>query len=269
MSNRSSSTASTQKAAVFLDRDGTIIEEVGYLDNIAQLKLIPGAARAIGLFNKAGIPVIMITNQSGVARGYFSESLVQNLHQRLLEILAAESAYLDAIYYCPHHPTAGKPPYRRKCNCRKPNPGMVEQAIEDLHLGKRRFFVVGDKNVDMELAGRTGAEGILVLTGHGREEKKQPAGTGKKQPAYIATDLLQAAEWILSQLTIHSQQEDKMMVNQELLDILVCPQCKEKIILSSDQHWLICNHCRLQYPIRDDIPIMLIDEAKPLATKTA
>ena len=269
MSNQSSDTMIMQKAAVFLDRDGTIIEEVGYLDNIDQLQLIPRAAKAIGLLNKAGMPVIMITNQSGVARGYFSESLVKKLHQRLLEMLAAESAYLDAIYYCPHHPTAGTPPYCRECNCRKPKPGMVEQASKDLRLGKQHLFVVGDKYVDIELANRTGAEGILVLTGYGREEKKQLAGTGKTLPAYIATDLLQAAEWILSQLTIHNQQEDKMTVNQELLDILVCPQCKEKIILSSDQHWLICNHCQLQYPIRDDIPIMLIDEAKPLATKTA
>ncbi len=197
-----SSDPTIQKTAVFLDRDGTIIEEVGYLDNIGQLKLIPGAARAIGLLNKAGIPVIMITNQSGVARGYFSESVVEQLHQRLNELLETELAYLDAIYYCPHHPTEGTAPYRRACNCRKPHPGMVEQAIDDLRLGKRRLFVVGDKCVDMELANRTGAEGILVLTGYGREEKKQLDKIGKAQPAYIATDLLQAIQWIISRLAI-------------------------------------------------------------------
>jgi D-glycero-D-manno-heptose 1,7-bisphosphate phosphatase len=197
-----SSNTTIQKTAVFLDRDGTIIEEVGYLDDIGQLKLIPGAARAIGLLNKAGIPIIMITNQSGVARGYFSESVVKQLHQRLNELLGIELAYLDAIYYCPHHPTEGRPPYRRACNCRKPHPGMVEQAIDDLQLGKRRLFVVGDKCVDMELANRTGAEGILVLTGYGREEKKQLDKIGKAQPAYIATDLPQAIQWIISRLSV-------------------------------------------------------------------
>ncbi|MCD6151688.1 MAG: HAD family hydrolase [Deltaproteobacteria bacterium] len=197
-----SSDPTIQKTAVFLDRDGTIIEEVGYLDNIGQLKLIPGAARAIGLLNKAGIPVIMITNQSGVARGYFSESVVEQLHQRLNELLETELAYLDAIYYCPHHPTEGTAPYRRACNCRKPHPGMVEQAIDDLQLGKRRLFVVGDKLTDIELAKRAGAEGILVLTGYGREEKKQLDKIGKAQPAYIATDLLQAIQWIFSRLAV-------------------------------------------------------------------
>lgn len=201
MSNRSSNTTNTQKAAVFLDRDGTIIEEVGYLDNIGQLKLIPGAAEAIGLFNEAGVPVIMITNQSGVARGYFSESLVDQLHERLQELLATESAHLDAIYYCPHHPTKGNSPYRQQCNCRKPNPGMVEQAVADLHLGKRRFFVVGDKGADLELAARIGADGILVLTGYGKEENKQLTVNTRTRPATIATDVLQAAKWILSQLS--------------------------------------------------------------------
>jgi len=202
MPNQSSDTKITQKAAVFLDRDGTIVEEVGYLDNIKQLKLIPGAARAIGLLNKAGIPAIMITNQSGVARGYFSESLVEQLHQRLNELLETELAHLDAIYYCPHHPTEGTAPYRRPCNCRKPHPGMVEQAIDDLQLGIRRLFVVGDKCVDMKLASQTKAEGILVLTGYGREEKKQLEKIGKAQPAYIATDLPQAIQWIISRLSV-------------------------------------------------------------------
>lgn len=202
MSRRPSETTMAAKTAVFLDRDGTIIEEVGYLDNIEQLKLIPGAARAIGLLNKAGIPAIMLTNQSGIARGYFSESLVEQLHQRLNELLEAESAHLDAIYYCPHHPTEGDPPYRRTCNCRKPNPGMVEQATRDLQLGKRHLFVVGDKLTDIELARKAGAEGILVLTGYGEKERKRLAEAGKTQPAYIAADLLQAIQWLISRLAL-------------------------------------------------------------------
>lgn len=199
---QSSDTTTTKKTAVFLDRDGTVIEEVGYLDNIGQLKLIPGTARAIGLLNKAGIPVIMITNQSGVARGYFSESLVEQLHQRLNELLEAESAYLDAIYYCPHHPTKGTGPYRRACNCRKPHPGMVEQAIDDLQLGKRRLFVVGDKCVDMELANQIRAEGILVLTGYGKKAQEQLEQKTGTRPAFIAIDLLQAVQWIISRLSV-------------------------------------------------------------------
>lgn len=200
MPDNSKETRTRSKAAVFLDRDGTVIEEVGYLDNIEQLKIIPGAARAIYLLNKADIPVIMITNQSGIARGYFSASLVEQIHHRLQKLLAMESAHLDAIYYCPHHPTAGRPPYRCACTCRKPEPGMVEQAISDLQLGKRRLFVVGDKLVDLELARRTGAEGILVLTGYGGKESKRLNKTGELQPASIAADLVQAARWILSQL---------------------------------------------------------------------
>ena len=192
----------TEKAAVFLDRDGTIIEEVGYLDTIEQLKLLPGAAQAIRQLNRAGIPAIMLTNQSGVARGYFSESLVELLHQRLRQLLAAESARLDAVYYCPHHPTAGQPPYRRRCHCRKPKPGMVEQAVVDLSLKNRRFFVVGDKKTDLELADRIGADGILVLTGYGKKEKEQRAADKQMQPDYIAADLPQAVQWILSQLAV-------------------------------------------------------------------
>ncbi|MEA2108646.1 MAG: HAD family hydrolase [Pseudomonadota bacterium] len=198
---QSSDPTITQKTAVFLDRDGTVIEEVGYLDDIRQLKLIPGAARAIGLLNKAGIPVIMITNQSGVARGYFSESLVEQLHQRLNKLLETKLAYLDAIYYCPHHPTKGTGPYRRACNCRKPHPGMVEQAIDDLQLGERRLFVVGDKCVDMELANQIRAEGILVLTGYGKKAQEQLAQKTGTRPAFIAIDLLQAVQWIISRLS--------------------------------------------------------------------
>jgi len=197
---RSSETTVKQKTAVFLDRDGTVIEEVGYLNNIGQLKLIPGAAQAIGRLNKAGIPVIMITNQSGIARGYFSESLVRKLHRRLEELLAIESAHLDGIYYCPHHQAEGKAPYRQQCRCRKPNPGMIEQATADLCLGNRHFFVVGDKRVDLELANRVGADGILVLTGYGKEEKEQLSENQRAHPSAIATDLQQAVQWILSRL---------------------------------------------------------------------
>ncbi|MBN2331874.1 MAG: HAD family hydrolase [Deltaproteobacteria bacterium] len=194
-------TAEACPAAVFLDRDGTVTEEVGYVNHVDRLKLIPGAAQAIRRLNETQIPVILVTNQAGVARGYFPESLVTEVHQRLTELLAAEHAHLDAIYYCPHHPTVGSPPYCQPCGCRKPDTGMVEQAIEDLNLHHRHFFVVGDKYSDIRMATRIGARGIFVLTGYGKGEYEMFSPSWKVQPDHIAADLLQATEWILQQLS--------------------------------------------------------------------
>ena len=134
------------REAVFLDRDGTVTEEVGYVNHLDRLKLIPGAASAISRLNRAGILVILATNQAGVARGYFPEELVGQVHRRLEELLAQEGAHLDAIYYCPHHPQVGPPPYRKSCNCRKPAGGMLLEAAEKFSIDLSRSFMVGDKN---------------------------------------------------------------------------------------------------------------------------
>ncbi len=187
------------RGAVFLDRDGTVNEEVGYLRDLAKLKLIPGAAAAIRRLNEAGHPVILVTNQSGVARGYFPESLVHDAHALLAEMLGKEGARLDGIYYCPHHPTAGNSHYTTECDCRKPATGLLVRAAKDMHIDLARSFMVGDKWSDVELGHRAGCRSILVSTGFAADDpgNKRPARV--KDPDLIAHDLAEAVDWILRQ----------------------------------------------------------------------
>lgn len=184
--------------AVFFDRDGTVSEEVGYLVDLAQLRLIPGAGLAIRTLNLSGFKVVLVTNQSGVARGYFPESLVHEAHQRLEKMLALDGARLDGIYYCPHHPTAGYSPYTMTCECRKPRTGLLERAANDLAIDLRRSFVVGDKWSDVELARRAGAVSILVQTGFGHDDPGNIRPDGLADPDHVASDITGAVEWILT-----------------------------------------------------------------------
>src|SRR5512146_2027012 len=124
--------------AVFLDRDGTVNEEVGYLGDIEKLVLIPGVARAIRRLRDAGFKIVLVTNQSGVARGYFPETLVHEAHARLDALLKAEGATIDAVYYCPHHPTGGNSEYTVDCDCRKPRTGLLDRAVKDLNIDVSR-----------------------------------------------------------------------------------------------------------------------------------
>jgi len=151
---------------LFLDRDGTVNEEVEFLSSPAGVHLIPGAAAAIREANSLGLKVIIITNQSGVARGYFSEQDVHAVNDELLRQLAAEGARVDAIYYCPHHPD-GNAPFNINCDCRKPNTAMLRQAAERFDLDLTRSFVVGDRLSDLQAGNNVGASSILVLTGYG------------------------------------------------------------------------------------------------------
>jgi D-glycero-D-manno-heptose 1,7-bisphosphate phosphatase len=180
---------------VFLDRDGVINEEVGYLSNLEALKLIPGAARAIRHLNRLHIPVIVVTNQAGVARGYFSEQRVHEIHEALSRLLAAEDAHIDRYYYCPHHPTEGLGPYRLDCGCRKPKPGMLLKAAEEFGLNLKRCYIVGDKALDIETGWRAGTRTILVLTGYGEETWRNWSFIFK--PDRVARNLQEAVEWIL------------------------------------------------------------------------
>lgn len=179
------------KWAVFLDRDGTINEEVEYLDDPEDLRLIPGAAEAIRLLNQARVPAIVVTNQAGVGRGYFSEARVEAIHQQLTKQLAAHGARLDAVYYCPHHPDEG-------CDCRKPNPGMLKRAAQEHGIDLGRSFAVGDKVSDLEAGRRAGCRTVLVLTGYGAEAQ-EVFKRGDFQPDFTARDLLEAVRWILAQ----------------------------------------------------------------------
>jgi D-glycero-D-manno-heptose 1,7-bisphosphate phosphatase len=192
--------------AIFIDRDGTLNEEVGYITELTQFRLFDFAAEAVRLINDANWRAIVLTNQSGIARGLFDEEFLLRLHSRMEASLKLEGARLDAIYYCPHHPEFGEPPYHQDCNCRKPKPGLIERAMEDFQLDLKRSFVIGDRYRDVETGCRAGTRCVMVMTGHGREEfrtqRASPNGQGqweqKGQPEHIAENLVEAVRWILS-----------------------------------------------------------------------
>ncbi len=151
-----------KNTAVFLDRDGTINEEVGYLGSLDKFKIIPCAYEAIRLINGSGMKAVVISNQAGVAKGLFTEDFVKIINEHLQAALRQNGAHIDSFYYCPHHPTEGAEPYRQVCNCRKPAPGMLLQAAQDLNIDLTKSYLVGDRFNDMEAAKSVGAKGILV-----------------------------------------------------------------------------------------------------------
>lgn len=189
-----------KNTAVFLDRDGTINEEVGYLDSLDKLTIIPCAYEAIRLINKSGMKAVVVSNQAGVARGLFTEEFVKQTNDYLQAILSRQEAYINNFYYCPHHPTEGVEPYRQICDCRKPEPGMLVQAAQDLNIDLGKSYLIGDRFNDMEAAKKVGVKGILVRTGYGndilREDGPDKAAPGNK-PDFIAVDILDAVKWIL------------------------------------------------------------------------
>jgi D-glycero-D-manno-heptose 1,7-bisphosphate phosphatase len=185
--------------AIFMDRDGTISKEVGYVNHLSRFSLIDRAADAIKLINGSDFLAVAVTNQAGVARGYFKEDLILKVHDRMETLLNEKGSYLDAIYYCPHHPEVGEEPYRKACDCRKPNTGMLEAAREDLDVDLTRSFMIGDKLSDVQLAHRVGGKGVMVLTGYGRGEYEALSEEDKKIPDHVAEDLYDAVKWILDQ----------------------------------------------------------------------
>ncbi len=199
---------SGRHAAVFLDRDGTINEEVNFIRRPEQLVLIPGAAEAIRALNDRGFRICVISNQSGVARGYLSEADLGPIHARLEEELARAGAHLDRISYCPHHPTEGLPPYNIACKCRKPSPGMVEEAVRELDIDLGRSFLVGDRLADVQAGRNAGVTTILVLTGYGRQALIELEADGTVQPDCIAEDLSAAVEYIIHQTSGSSRTND-------------------------------------------------------------
>jgi len=186
---------SRRRAAVFVDRDGTLNREVHYLASVAGLRLLPGVAAAIRRLGDAGFAIVLVTNQSGVARGRMTRATVDAIHAELARRLAARGATLAGIYVCPHHPDAGAPPLRRRCQCRKPAPGLVRRAARDLGLDLARSYCVGDGAVDLGLAAATGTRGVLVLTGHGRATRR--ALDGRLPVAHVAANFRAAAKWII------------------------------------------------------------------------
>lgn len=172
------------RPAIFVDRDGVVLEMVDYLNRVDQVVLAPGVGQAIRRINDAGIPLVVITNQSAIARGMLTESGLAEIHRRMSDLLAAEGARVDAIYYCPHHPDAGEGAYRRDCDCRKPNPGMLVKAAGDLGIDLPRSIMIGDNETDIEAGHRARvARTILVLTGHGRTAAEKLHGTALQPSA--------------------------------------------------------------------------------------
>ncbi len=190
--------------AVFLDRDGTVNVEVGYLSDLSQLRLIPGSGEAIRRLNESGLMVVLVTNQSGIARGYFSESFVRETHVLLEQMLSKEGAVINGIYYCPHHPKAGNSHYTTECDCRKPGTGMIDRAARELNIDVKRSFVVGDKWSDVELGQRAGAHSILVRSGFPPSDPGNVRPAHLSDPDFIAHTITEAADWILQR----SAQED-------------------------------------------------------------
>ncbi len=184
------------RIAAFLDRDGTLNEEVNFVRTPEQLELLPGAAAAVRALNEHGIVVCIISNQSGVARGYYTEEDLVPIHAKLERELGRAGARIDRIYYCPHHPTEGKPPYNVVCDCRKPDIGMLRQAAREFDLDLHRSFVVGDRIVDIQAGQNAGATSILVMTGYGPHALEECREKGVV-PDFIAADITEAAKIII------------------------------------------------------------------------
>lgn len=185
-----------KRPAVFIDRDGTISEEVGYVNHPSRFRLFPYSSEAIRILNNNDWLAILITNQAGVARGYFSEDLIVNVHDQLKQDL--ENAQLDAIYYCAHHPSVGEPPYRFDCDCRKPKPGLIDRAAKDFEIDLSRSWMVGDRYGDVELARNAGLNSAFVLSGYGRGEWEYQRHAWKHEPDIVCENLLEAVQRIVS-----------------------------------------------------------------------
>ncbi len=255
-----------RRPAVFVDRDGTLNREVDYLRRVRDLHLLPGTAAAIRRLTAAGFAVVVVTNQSGVARGLVAEETLAAIHRTLEHRLAATGARLAGIYVCPHHPEVGPPSLRKRCHCRKPAPGMVRRAARELDLDLARSYCVGDGPPDLGLAAasgtraRAGTDGARPADRQCRRGQRAACGPRRRQLSCRG-----GVDYRRRAAPVAAEAEEVMMpVSQELLDILACPKCKQPVTLNAGGSGLTCASCGLEYPIVDDIPVMLIDEAKPI-----
>ena len=183
------------RPAVFLDRDGTLIEDVDYLSDFDQVRVFPWTVDALRLLARAGFLTVVVTNQSAVARGVVTEDFIRRTHERLNLQLARGGAHIDAFYFCPHHPDAVLEQYRRECRCRKPQPGMIEDAARDLPIDLSRSWMVGDRWIDVAAGNAAGVRALLVRTGHA-ERMHETAPPGTRADAML-NNLMEAVGWIL------------------------------------------------------------------------
>ena len=188
-----------KRPAVFLDRDGTINEQMGYVNHISRFVLLPGAAEGIRLLNSHGYLAIVLSNQSGVARGYFPMALIDRVHAHMEDLLAKEGAHIDGIFFCPHYPRGIVPEYSVVCDCRKPGTGMVQKACEKFDIDMRNSYVIGDRCSDIELAVRSHLQGIMVRTGYGLGDIEYVLPQKPFKPLHIAEDLRHSVCWIIEQ----------------------------------------------------------------------
>ena len=187
----------SQHPAVFLDRDGTMIEDVGYLDRLERLKLFPYTIDAIRLFNRAGFKVVVVTSQNGVANGMLTEEFLTEAHAYLSREVTAAGGSIEGYYYCPHSPQASVERYRTDCDCRKPKPGMIRAAARDHGLDLSRSFGVGDRWRDIEMGLAAGVRPVLVETGYGRTEAGRRPAAMANVP--VVANVIEAASLILRQ----------------------------------------------------------------------
>jgi len=191
----------TGARGVLVDRDGTLIRDVGYLSRREQIELLPRVAEALRLLSHEGLKIIVVTNQSAIARGFLTESELRQIHGEVERELAREGAHWDGIYYCPHHPCEGEAPYRVSCQCRKPNPGLAQLAAAEFHLDLSHSYVVGDQPSDMELAAKIGAQGIRIDPQRAEKSGSRVVEVG---------DLWEAAQWIIQDLRKKNQRPEKI-----------------------------------------------------------
>jgi D-glycero-D-manno-heptose 1,7-bisphosphate phosphatase len=188
-----------KKPAVFIDRDGTINEQLGYINHLSRFVILPGVSEAVRLLNKNDWWAIIVSNQGGVARGYYPMELVDEIHAFLKSSLKEQGATIDGIFFCPHHPAGVLPEYSSECDCRKPETGLVDKAREAFDIDMSNSYVVGDRHVDIELASRLNLKGVLVKTGYGLGEMEYIIPEKRLKPHHVAEDLLDAVKWILNE----------------------------------------------------------------------
>jgi D-glycero-D-manno-heptose 1,7-bisphosphate phosphatase len=188
------------RPALFIDRDGCLTEEVGYVNHPSRVRLLPRSAEAVRRLNAGGVAAVLATNQAGIAKGYFSAEVLAEVQAEVASQLAAAGARLEGVYVCTHHPRDGAPPYRAACECRKPRPGLLQRAARELGLDLARSAMVGDKISDVEAGHAAGGAGVLVLTGYGRGAWEHQRAQWRDKPDHVAEDLLDAVDWALARL---------------------------------------------------------------------
>ena len=190
-----------ERVGIFLDRDGTISEEVGYVDMVEKFSIYTFSSKAIKKLNDLGIKVIVVTNQAGIAKGLYTEETLHSIHEKMREILKKEGARIDAVYYCPHHPEGKIVSYRLDCDCRKPKNGLLLKASRELNLNLKDCFIVGDKIRDIKAGSSLGIKSILVLTGYGKEDLETINSNDSEKPDFVTENLLEASEIICNELS--------------------------------------------------------------------